>query len=453
VLESLIGDLKFALGNGQARYQPPGNLSATEIADELDSIARGAMDEFLPPIVASAADLDAALPAVGEPVAIVINAALIKPEAVAWLSAGRIALGKLSLIVGDPGQGKSFITLDLAARLSSGRPWPDGAAGTESGDIIILSAEDSPADTIVPRLIASGADLSRVNILTAIKHGPTERQFSLQSDLPALEAAIKRTRVQLVIIDPLTAYLGGADSHKNSNMRAVLAPLSALAERYRLAVVAVSHLNKSETSALYRVTGSLAFVAAARAVYVVAPDRENPDRKIFARLKNNLAAVDQTSLAFSIAGNPPAVTWEPTGFAINLAELLAPDLLPPRRRGPDPEKRDTAEALIRQILCDGEKHPSAKVIDAARAAGIKYPTLDKAARGLGVERRKDGFDGGWTWRLCSELNPESSAQPLLSPINLGPSVTPLQEKGLDVDYDSESSEDSKNAGRRERHEL
>ncbi len=188
----------------------------------------------------------------------IICASDVEPEEVQWLWPGRIALGKLTLIAGDPGLGKSFLTCDIAARVSQGLSWPDKSPALPTpAEVLFLSAEDGLEDTIRPRLDASGADCARVHFLKGVSvpkvvHGVGEaedrkiRMFGLHQDLEVLEKALEMLQnCKLVIIDPISAYMGDTDSHKNSDVRSILGPLSDLATKYGVAVVAVSHLNKN----------------------------------------------------------------------------------------------------------------------------------------------------------------------------------------------------------------
>ena len=171
----------------------------------------------------------------------------ITPETLKWLWPGRIPLGKLTLLVGDPGLGKSLLTIDIAARVSRGTSFPDGAS-CEPGAVIMVSAEDDPADTIRPRLDAAGADVSRVHVLqgtriTLADNSTAERAFDLETGVATLEDALADVRgVRLIIVDPVSAYLGGADSNSNAEVRRILAPLAALAAKYGLAVLCVTAL-------------------------------------------------------------------------------------------------------------------------------------------------------------------------------------------------------------------
>jgi len=199
----------------------------------------------------------------------VIRLADVSPEQVEWLWPGRIAVGKLTVLAGNPGLGKSLATLDIAARVSVGKCWPDNRWEQQPiGGVVLLSAEDDLGDTIRPRLDAHGADVTRIVALKSIKGadgaGDYNRLFDLSRDLEHLRAAIGTVEnCRLIVVDPISAYLGKTDSHKNSDVRGVLSPLADLAAETRVAILAVSHLRKGEGAAIYRTMGSLAFVAAA----------------------------------------------------------------------------------------------------------------------------------------------------------------------------------------------
>ena len=265
--------------------------------------------------------------------AIVVRLSDIQSEPISWLWQGRIALGKLTLIVGDPGLGKSLLTATLAAIVSKGYSFPVDNTKAPMGDVVLLSAEDDAADTIKPRLEAAEADCARIHILKAVQEvddagKQTERMFSLKNDIAILEKLLPSIPdCCLLIIDPISAYLNDTDSHNNSDIRGLLAPLAALATRYKIAIIAVSHLNKgSGGNALYRAMGSLAFVAAARAAYVVTKDEHNPQRRLFLPVKNNLAQ-DTTGLAYTVVTAPngaPVMAWEPDPIVITADEALVP---------------------------------------------------------------------------------------------------------------------------------
>jgi hypothetical protein len=323
-----------------------------------------------------------------------IRLADVQPEPVQWLWPGRIALGKVTLIAGDPGLGKSFLTLDLAARVTLGVDWPDDrSTRAPLGGVVLLNAEDDLADTVRPRLDAAGADVSRIIALASVKgRDPNDPQkhFSLERDLPALERAIVETPdCKLVVIDPITAYLGEADSHKNADIRGLLAPLAELAGRHGVAIVAVTHLNKSAGGkAMYRTMGSLAFVAAARAAWAVAKDKANESRRLFLPMKNNLAA-DVRGMAYSIIDG--MIAWEATPVDTRADDALTVD--PPNSRGSD---RDAAAEWLLEALSDGPLE-STEVFRQGKENGFSEKTLRRAAKQAGVACRKAGFGGAWHW--------------------------------------------------------
>jgi hypothetical protein len=219
----------------------------------------------------------------------------ILPEDVSWLWLGRIPAGKVTLFVGNPGKGKSLATIDLAARVSCGCTFPDGSVCAQ-GEVLILSAEDAASDTVRPRLDAAGADVARVHRIKAVKVTLADGQkgesaFSLERDLAKLEEMLtKQPGFRLIIIDPLTAYLGTkVNSWCDAEVRALLTPLVEFAARSGVAVVGIMHMRKSETDAMLRVSGSIAFVAAARTVWGFGEDPDNPSLRVMVPVKNNLA--------------------------------------------------------------------------------------------------------------------------------------------------------------------
>ena len=361
----------------------------------------------------------------------------VQAEPIRWLWPERIALGKVTLLVGDPGLGKSFITLDMAARVSTGTPWPDCPQILNPvGGVVLLSAEDDLADTIRPRLDAAGADVSRIMAMEAVKvaeiNGP-ERQglFNLAKDIDALAHAIEQTPgCRLVILDPITAYLGGTDSHKNAEIRSLLAPLSDLASNHGVAVVAVTHNRKGDGSAIHRAMGSLAFIAAARAAFSVGKDPGDPTgrRRFMVPTKNNIGN-DETGLAYTLASascnDTAVVEWEADPVEISADDLLA--TYTTKSPGPDPVERDEATVWLAEALADGPR-PAKELLAQAKKDGISEGTLKRAKRELGVIASKDGWDGGWVWRL-----PHDGQEPGRTPITCAPSDDPAplrKNKGL-----------------------
>lgn len=337
---------------------------------------------------------------------VITTVADIEPKAIEWLWPQRFAVGKLSLIAGHPGLGKSQLTAYMAAVVSTGGNWPCDEGNAESGDVLMLSAEDDIEDTIRPRLEAAGADLTRIHVIEAVKSsdGSGKRGFNLAADIERLgEAIAKNGNVRLVTIDPITAYLGGIDSHRTTDVRAALAPLQALASSYGAAVIGVTHLNKSGSGgAMNRVTGSLAFVAAARAAFIVARDTEDGDRRLFVPAKNNLGN-DTTGLAFHVEQRDlangiiaPVVVWRAGKITVSADEILAADAA---GQGDRSSKAEAMEFLS-EMLAD--KPLSARdVMRMGADAGFSEKALRSAREELGIKPQKAGFGstGAWVWEL------------------------------------------------------
>jgi hypothetical protein len=335
----------------------------------------------------------------------------IEAKPIRWLWPGKIARGKVFMLAGNPGLGKSQVTVSMAAIVSTGGQWPVDRTRCERGSVIILSAEDDAADTIKPRLMAAGADLSRVHMLDAVIDvdncgEPTMRGFNLRTDLARLgDLMNKMGDVAMVVIDPITAYLGDTDSHKNAEVRALLAPLGELAARYGTAMVCVSHLNKGggNSEALMRVTGSLAFVAAARGTFVVARDPDDNNRRLFLPLKNNIGK-DESGLAFRIETRQACdnietscVSWEVEAVTVTADEALMSE-----ERADNRSELDEAVGWLRERLAGGPL--SANEIKAeAGQAGMAWATVRRAKNVLGVRPTKTRFDGGWEWALPSKV--------------------------------------------------
>ena len=339
------------------------------------------------------------------PSANIIRVSSVEKQPIKWLWPSRVALGKVTMIAGHPGLGKSQLTTFLAAQVTNGGRWPAGEGRAPKGSVLMLSAEDDVADTIRPRLEAAGADVDRVHMLTAIRDADAMRGFNLARDLLALEAALVQIGdVRLVNIDPLTAYLGGTDTHKTADVRAVLAPVSDLAAKHGVAIVAISHLNKGGSGeAMGRITGSLAFVAAARAAFLVQKDAEDAKRRLFLPVKNNLGT-DDTGLAFRIVekdvGNgirAPAIEWEDERVTISADEALA---AMSANEGEEGGAVREAVEFLRNALAGGPV--SQKTIKSdANANGVSDASLRRAKTKLCVKAHKDGMAGGWFWQLPS----------------------------------------------------
>jgi RecA-family ATPase len=333
----------------------------------------------------------------------------IKPRPIEWLWPGRIACGKVTLLAGDPGLGKSMLTVALASHVSNGSPWPVDASPCRRGGVIMLSAEDDPEDTIRPRLDAAGADINRVHCIHAVRvqdreKGIKERPFNLDKDLDALDRMLARYAggIDLVTVDPISAYLGGTDSHNNADIRGLLSPLSTLASKHRVAVVAVTHLNKSaQANIMYRATGSLAFVAASRAVFGVVKDPDDPSRRLLLPIKNNLGD-DRTGYAYTIStadNDAPVIRWEPDAVETTLEEMA--DAVTERKQRPV----ELIKAWLTDLLSHGPMLAS-EIHEKADTARHVWVTVKRAKKDLGIESIKKRFDGQWEWRLPAHHNPD-----------------------------------------------
>lgn len=343
----------------------------------------------------------------------------VDPQPVSWLWAGRLPLAKVVILDGDPSTGKSTLCLDFAAHVTTTEPWPDGAP-CGLADVVLMSAEDGIADTIVPRLIAAGADLRRVHAVTAVTHtdedGATHTTApSLPRDIGLLRAAITSCRARLVIIDVLMAYLSGrVDSHRDQDVRGVLSELADVAEGCGCTIVLIRHLNKSGgPTALYRGGGSIGIIGAARAGFLVAKDPDDEGRRIFAATKMNLAA-EPPALAYKLVPDPirdcTRIQWQS-----GTVDYTADDLL---RRVEDEDERSLRDEAVEWLVAYLHEHGGSAarrdVIKAARVDGIAERTLDRARRRAGVVSKRQGFNErgstGSIWSLLDTLPSPSLAR-------------------------------------------
>jgi DNA polymerase-1 len=299
--------------------------------------------------------------------------------------------------------------LDIAAHLSIAAPWPDGSGNAPLGKSLIISAEDTLADTIAPRLDDLGADTSQiihldVEVRELKNDKEEERYLSLKMDLADLEQFIVEQNIIHVIIDPLLAFTGDIDTHKMAETRSILAPIAAMAQRTKCAVTGIMHLNKSSTESnlLYRVNSSLDFVAAARSVMAVVKHPQEKDQFILATLKCNLSAKPEP-LAYQFEEGE--FTWKGT---------VDPDLLPDAFRSAKGEnaqiEREDATEFLKIMLGDGPQ-PVTVILKEAKDNQISHRTLERAKKDLGVISYREHKPGGkrgegiWYWRLSDEDEP------------------------------------------------
>jgi hypothetical protein len=324
---------------------------------------------------------------------------------VSWLWSSRIPFGKVTILEGDPERAKSVLTLDLAARVSTGTPMPSELDRREPAGVVLVCAEDDLADTVIPRLLAHGADLGRIASvpLARDEHGHVH-PLALPEDQDRLELAMRKVDAKLLIIDPITAYLSETiNSHNDASVRRATTPLTDLAQRTGAAVLLVRHLNKSgELKAKYRGGGSIAFTGAARAVLVVEEHPEQPGLMVLARVKNNLAK-PVPSIGYRIATEElyecPLIVWQ------GVIHIDADTLLRGHDSRRDAEAREEAEELLCDLLSDGP----APVADAKKLltdAGISDSTIKRAKKRLRIasvrQRDENGKTIGWTWQLPAD---------------------------------------------------
>lgn len=336
------------------------------------------------------------------PEAIITRLSEVTPEPLDWLWSGYIPAAMLTILDGDPGLGKSLLTLDLAARVTRGWPMPDnpGAAARQPRGAVLLSAEDDLARTIRPRLDAAGADAERVAVVGLRERDGTTREPAITAvDLLAVEQAIQAVDATLLVIDPLVAYLSDdVNANRDHDVRRALALLAGLAERTGAAVVAVRHLRKAGAdNPLYRGGGSIGIIGAARAGLLVARDPDDPsgDRRVLAATKSNLGPLPP-SLAFALEAAPGAA--QPRLAWLGESSRRAADLLAFVDRS-ERSALDEASDFLRELLREGSV-PATEVRAEAAAAGIAVRTLDRAKERLGVRSvRPAGFTGPWHWEL------------------------------------------------------
>lgn len=342
----------------------------------------------------------------------------VNAEAVRWLWEGRIPLGKLTVIDGDPGGGKSTLTIAIAATVTTGGKWPDGGPASAVGSVVMLSAEDGAADTIRPRLDAAAADVRRVVLLQSMACADGEtRPFEIPGDLAVLHELVAAERAVLVTVDPLMAFLaGGVNSYRDQDVRRALHPLAEMAEQTGAAVVVVRHLNKSgDLQAMYRGGGSIGITGAARAVHLVGLDPDDAERRIFVPTKSNLARMP-AALAYRLVDDTALgvarVEWDGT------TDHRADDLLVGPAKGET--HTEEAEAFLRHVLAAGPMETNVAIAAVMEMADVSKMTVRRAKKKagilsfqpsseelekLGVERTGKKGSPGWWWRLPEAVTP------------------------------------------------
>jgi hypothetical protein len=340
-------------------------------------------------------------------------AAEILPTPVTWLWWGRIPFAKLTMWEARMGVGKTTAAMTLIAAHTKGGALP-GQASTELGTAAIISSEDSASDTLVPRLIAAGADLRRVRIFSGFTRTGGEVEsgaFSLEANMAQLRDFIEEHEITLLILDPISAMLGGVNSYKDADVRSLLAPLAAIAEETGCAVVSIRHLRKGGGAAEDAGSGSIAFGAAARSVMRFDRDPEDDSAFLLSVVKSSLTERPPT-LRYKLAGVELAggiqtsrIEWTGT------SSLSAHDLADMASAPEDVSTGQRAAELIREALGDGPR-PQSEVMAAAKAEDIAPRTLQRAAKALGVVTRRTGFGRPSEWSLPAVAPTASQSRPV-----------------------------------------
>jgi putative DNA primase/helicase len=337
------------------------------------------------------------------------NLGTVTAKPVPWLwpgrhaKEGRIPLGMLTIIAGAPGTAKSFVSLYLAGRITTGGIWPDIGKAAPQGAVILLASEDSVEFTIRGRLDALGADATKIEKIDMVytRDGNGEKHFSLEDDLQELEKMVLATGARLVIIDPLNSYLGGKQTgFKDVEVRRVLDPLKELAERLGIAVVLLMHTKKGkEDEIIYGIGGSVAFAAVARSIFFCTKDPETPGRFYFTHPKTNISP-EMPPLSYTISPET-GVVWGRDPITLSAHDILSKQH---ERPGPKQSARVNVKQWLVTFLAGGPQLASEGWRIAVEEQYAEA-TVKRALKDLGVKvtptRVGDGSGqvAGWTWEL------------------------------------------------------
>ena len=308
-----------------------------------------------------------------------INMEDVKVEEVKWLIYPFIPYGKITIIQGDPGEGKTTLVLQIIARLTKGESIVNEEA-KEPINVIYQTAEDGLADTIKPRLLSADADCSKVLVID-------DKDTPLTMRDVRLEQAIVETNAKLIVLDPIQGFLGAdVDMHRANEIRPVMKHISELAEKYKCAIILIGHMNKSSMGkSAYRGLGSIDFQAAARSVLIVGRIKDEPEIRVVCQTKSSLAP-EAKSLAFRLS--------EENGFGwIGDYDVTADDLLSGSAKG---KKKQMAMEFLENTLADGQM-PYTELLELAKQKGISEKTLRNAKDELGIKAKR--ANNQWYWCL------------------------------------------------------
>jgi putative DNA primase/helicase len=324
----------------------------------------------------------------------------VEPRPITWNWPGYLARGKLTILCGDPDKAKSQITIDAAARQSTGARWPTGPEATVASTIFLCS-EDGVADTVRPRAEAAGADLSKLHVFESkiLKNGKA-KGFTLQDDLEILSKAVNQVQdVGMIVADALTSYMGKVENSSTSDIRAVLDPVSQWADAHQVNVLGVMHPPKAaQANAIRQFSGSFAYVASARLAHLAIDDPDDAGRKLLLCVKNNIG-IKAPGRGYRIAAKTlpsgivaPYIQWDDTPVDYTADEVLA------ATASKGKEALERAKEFLKKLLEAGPVEAE-EVKKAASAHMVASMTLRRAQDELGIVPRKTGLEGGWVWGL------------------------------------------------------
>lgn len=308
----------------------------------------------------------------------------VEAQEIEWLWYPYIAYGKLAIVQGDPGDGKTTLILNLAAKLTKGEGLDENMKVTESMNVIYQTAEDGLADTVKPRLLQAGADCEKVLVIDE-----SEKSLSMLDE--RIEEALIKTGARVLILDPIQAYLGsGTDMNRANEVRNMTKRLAALAEKYKCAIILIGHMNKAAgNKAAYRGMGSIDFYAVARSVLLVGRVEGEPNIRAMVQIKNNLAEF----------GHAKAFRLSEEGFRwLGDYEITADEVL--GGYAPKINKLEQAKDLLRELSKELEKVESNSIYDMAKEQNISKRTLENAKREMGIRAKRE--NGSWYWPLDRE---------------------------------------------------
>lgn len=361
--------------------------------------------------------------------------ASVKPEKVEWLSPGRLAVGKITVIDGDPRLGKSLITVDWASRITRGvallgeRGWADEEQIRDPRGVVFISGEDGLADTIVPRFLAAGGNGRKAMRLEMTDEAGNDFSPDLDVHLWAIEQQIEAMNAALLVIDPLMAHVGATtNANRDQDIRRVLSPLASMAERTRCAVLVLRHLNKAVgMSSLYRGGGSIGIIGAARVGLLAGKDQrdETGQRRLLAVQKCNIGPEGLT-LAYRVASvegtDTARIEW------LGETDARAGDIVGEEKDRGEREEMSESQIWLHDFLIDGPRS-AVEVYREGGKAGFAQRTLKWAKAEIGAKASKTGFgkNGEWSWRLPMDARPPKPYG------DLKPKVTPASDPFSDDD--------------------